>query len=85
MHGYKRTFCKKDPLLRAGEQGVALDELVENLDCTSDLGCIQDGDSILIVDDVLSIGLSVDSMKTKIIRSTDSLDLKFMGAAILKV
>jgi phosphoribosylpyrophosphate synthetase len=78
-------FSKRNPELKAGEREVAVETLKENLICTTGLECIQEGDSILIVDDVLSTGISIDSMKAKIICLSDAVDLRFVGAAALKV
>ena len=78
-------FMKQNPLLRAAEQGISVEKLVENLECSCDLGYIQDGDYILIVDDVLSTGLSIDSVKAKISCVSNAQGLSFMGAAILEV
>jgi hypothetical protein len=78
-------FSKQNSLITAGAQGATLDSLVENVICTSDLSCIQNGDSILIVDDVFSTGKSIDCMKEKIIRLSHAHGLSFRGAAILKV
>jgi len=78
-------FDKKEPLVRAGEPGASLETLVENVTCSADLGCIDESDSILIVDDVFSTGNSIDCMKEKIISLSRTDSLSIVGAAILKV
>jgi hypothetical protein len=78
-------FFKRDPCLRAGERGIAIEVFAKNLVCTAELKCLQDGDSVLIVDDVLSTGLSIDSMKAKIVEVSGAEGILFMGAAVLKV
>ena len=72
-------------MLRAGEQCVSLETLVENLICSADLGNIEDGDSILIVDDVISTGKSIECMKELITRLSCAHDLNFLGATILRL
>lgn len=80
-----KFFFKRDPCLRAGERGIAIEAFAKNLACTAELKCLQDGDSVLIVDDVLSTGLSIDSMKAEISGVSGAEGILFMGAAVLKV
>ncbi len=78
-------FSKLNTELRAGEQEVDASSLAGNLVCRDDLECIQDDDSILIVDDVYSTGKSIDAMKQKICLTSGARGLHFVGAAILAV
>lgn len=78
-------FTKLNTGLRAGEQEADASSIAANLDCCDGLGCIQGGDSILIVDDVYSTGRSIDAMKEKICIASGAQGLQFLGAAILAV
>jgi adenine/guanine phosphoribosyltransferase-like PRPP-binding protein len=78
-------FFKRDLCLRAGEREISVEVFAKNLVCTAVLKCLQDGDSVLIVDDLLSTGLSIDSMKAKIVEVSGAEGILFMGAAVLKV
>ena len=46
---------------------------------------IKSGDSILIVDDIFSTGAYMDIIKERIISISGVEELRFLGAAILKV
>ncbi|NQW39729.1 MAG: hypothetical protein HQ469_11220 [Cyanobacteria bacterium] len=82
LSGY---FQKQNPKLRAGTRQADTSTLVDNLTCSASLGCIQSGDSILIIDDVYSTGKSIDAMKEKICVASGAQGLHFLGAAILAV
>lgn len=79
------SFTKLNPAIRAGEQGVDARSLAANFTCCADLKSVQDGDSILIVDDICSTGNSIDAIKEKICLVSRAQNLHFMGAVILGV
>jgi len=78
-------FRKEDPELRSGLGSAKQDSLRNNLICTGDMKWIKSGDSILIVDDIFSTGASMDIIKERIISISGVEELRFLGAAILKV
>lgn len=78
-------FRKRNAQLRAGAREADTCSLADNLTCSANLECIQNSDSILIVDDVYSTGKSIDAMKKKICLASGAQGLHFVGAVILAV
>ncbi len=78
-------FTKSNSEIRSGSGGVSQKSLLDNLSCNQDLKRIKSGNSILIVDDIISSGASMDSMRDKIGALSGAEGLNFRAAAILWV